>query len=173
MKRLAMLAAVMATLALGGTSALAANGSTTIEQFPVSFTMSSATCPNLRAGTTIKGTGTETSITTTTTDRERNDATTIQNTSQATGTATDQSGNAYVFSYANSFRVSSSSASPGVFSGRMTDSFTLAGLGPARLRNGFQAIVTTDFSTFFTFNPLSSFGDPLDFATGTARCDPL
>jgi hypothetical protein len=173
MKRLAILVVTAAAIAFGGTSALAAGGVTTIEQFPVSFTMSSATCPNLRAGTTIKGTGLETSITTTTTDKERNDVTTIQNTSQARGTATDQSGNAYVFNYENSFRVSNSAASPGVFSGRMTDSFTLAGVGPARLRNGFQAIVTTDFSTFFTFNPLSSFGDPLDFATGTARCDPL
>ena len=99
--------------------------------------------------------------------------TTIQNTSHANGTATDQAGNTYVFNYSNDFRVSDSVANPGVFSGRMTDSFSLAGQGPAKLHNGFQAIFTTDFSTFATFDPLTSRGDPLDFATGTAVCDPL
>jgi hypothetical protein len=89
------------------------------------------------------------------------------------GTATDQAGNAYVFNYANDFRVSNSGASPGVFSGRMTDSFSLAGQGPAKLHNGFQAIFTTDFDTLNTFDPLNSRGDPLDFATGAAACDPL
>jgi hypothetical protein len=139
--------------------------------FPVTFTLSAATCPNLPAGTTIEGTGMEKSITTTRTDA--GGITTIQNTSHASGTASDQAGNAYVFNYSNDFRISNSAANPAVFSGRMTDSFSLAGQGPAMLHNGFQAIFTSDFATFAAFEPLNSRGDPLDFATGTAVCDPL
>lgn len=166
-----MLVLATAAGALGVTSALAANGGATIEEFPVSFAMSAATCPNLPAGTVIEGTGTMKSITTTRTDKAG--VTTIQNASHAQGTATDQAGNSYVFEYENNFRLSNSAAEPGVFSGRMTDSFSLAGPGPAKLHNGFQAIFTTDFATFATFEELNSRGDPLDFATGAAVCDPL
>jgi hypothetical protein len=170
-KRLATLLLATAALALGGTSALAADGGATIDEFPVTFAILSATCPNLPAGTTIDGAGTMKSITTTRTDKDG--ITTIHNASHAHGMATDQDGNTYVFNYENNFRISNSAASPGVFSGRMTDSFSLAGKGPAKLHNGFQAIFTTDFVTFATFEPLNSRGDPLDFATGEARCDPL
>jgi hypothetical protein len=173
-KRLATLALATAAVALGGTSALAADGGATIDEFPVSFTMSSATCPNLPAGTTIVGTGTMKSISTERTDKDG--ITTSHNASHAHGTATDQAGNTYVFNYENNYRVSNSAANPLVFSGRMTDSFSLAGKGPAKLQNGFQAIFTIDFTTdppTFTFDPLNSRGDPLDFATGAAVCDPL
>jgi hypothetical protein len=171
-KRLATLVLAAAAFALAGTTALAADGGATIEEFPVTFTMSPQTCSNLPAGTTIDGVGTMRSITTTT---DKDGIKTIHNTSHANGTATDQAGNAYVFNYANDFRVSNSGASPGVFSGRMTDSFSLAGQGPAKLHNGFQAIFTTDFlpNGLATFDPLNSRGDPLDFATGAAACDPL
>jgi hypothetical protein len=136
----------------------------------VSFVMTSATCSNLAAGTTINGTGTMKSITVVNTDKDG--VTTVHNTSHATGTATDQAGNTYQFNYANTSRISNSAANPGVFSGRMTDSFSLAGDGPAHLNNGFQAIFTTDGPTF-SIEPLNSRGDPYDFAAGTARCDPL
>jgi hypothetical protein len=170
-KRLATLAVAAVALVLGGASALAADGGATIDEFPVSFVMTSATCPNLPAGATINGEGTMKSITTTKTDQDG--VTTVHNASHAQGTATDHAGNTYVFNYENHFRVSPSAENPGVFSGRMTDSFALAGNGPARLHNGFQAVFTTDFTTFATFEELSSRGDPLDFATGEARCDPL
>jgi hypothetical protein len=58
----------------------------------------------------------------------------------------------------------------------MVDSFSLAGSGPAHLNNGFRAEFTLDFSTgvpVASFVELSSRGDPLDFATGESRCDPL
>ena len=55
----------------------------------------------------------------------------------------------------------------------MVDSFSLAGNGPAKLQNGFQAGFTTDFETLFAFDELNSRGDPIDFTTGTAICDPL
>ena len=164
MKRLATLVLAAAALALGGTSALAAAGGATVEEGPVSFVMTSADCANLPAGTTIVGSGTQKSITNVRTDS--NGVTTVSNNTHAHGTATDQNGNTYVFNYTNDFRVSNAD-DPNVFSGRMTDAFSLAGNGPARLNNGFQAIFTTDFATFATLDELNSRGDPL------AGCDPI
>jgi hypothetical protein len=69
--------------------------------------------------------------------------------------------------------VSNSAAAPGVFNGTMTDSFSLAGQGPARLHNGFQASLSTDLATFFTFSNAHARGDPIDFDTLAAHCDPL
>ena len=165
MKRLATVVLAVAALALGGTSALAANGGATIEEDPVVFVLTSADCQNLPPGTTVTGTGTQKSITTVRTDN--NGITTIANNTTAQGTAIDQAGNTYVFNYANNFRISNSASTPGVFSGRMTDSFSLAGNGPARLSNGFQGIFTTDFLTFATIDELNSRGNPLE------GCDPL
>jgi hypothetical protein len=164
MKRLATLVLATAALAFGGTSALAADGGATVEEFPVNFVMTSADCANLPPGTTIVGSGTLKSITTVRTDS--NGVTTVSNNTHANGTATDQDGNTYVFNYANDFRVSNAD-DPEVFSGRMTDSFSLAGSGPARLNNGFQAVFTTDFTTFGTLDELNSRGDPLE------GCDPI
>jgi hypothetical protein len=55
----------------------------------------------------------------------------------------------------------------------MTDAFSLAGAGPARLHNGFVADIVTDFGALFTFAPRQSHGDPIDFSTGASVCDPL
>jgi hypothetical protein len=55
----------------------------------------------------------------------------------------------------------------------MTDHFSNSGSGPAKLNNGFVTNLTTDFTTFFIFDPISSFGDPVNFDDGSARCDPL
>jgi hypothetical protein len=147
----------------------AAVGSTTVERLPVSWKLSSDTCTNLPAGTTVEGTGTMKSIT-----RERTSAggvTTVSNTTTATGTATDQDGNTYVFLYSNTFRVANSTADPGVFTGMMNDAFTLAGPGPAKLSNGFTARIT-DFATF-TLDPIRAYGDPISFPEGEEHCDPL
>lgn len=171
MKRVAILAVGVSSLAFGGGSALAAGGGATVDTFPVSFVLSSAACSNLPGGTTINGSGTETSITTIRTDRSG--VTMVVNATHARGTATDQAGNAYVFNYSNEFRVSDTTANPATFSGLMTDSFSLSGSGPARLSNGFAARLTTDLATFFSFQELNSRGDPIDFATGSAHCDPL
>jgi hypothetical protein len=162
-KRLALTVIAIAALALGAGSALAA--APTIDVFPVEFTLSSDTCPNLAPGTTIVGAGSETSITSVSTDKKG--VTTVMNTSHAHGTATDQAGNTYVFNYANHFRVSDMGPGTG-FSGEMVDAFSLAGNGPAHLSNGFRAVFT-----FETLEELTSRGDPLDFSTGQAKCDPL
>jgi hypothetical protein len=170
-KRLALVAIAMVSVGLSATAAVAADGGATVETFPVSFVISSATCPNLAAGTTVTGSGTEKSITTTRTDRTG--VTTIVNSTHGQGTATDQAGNGYVWDYSNEFRVSNSTADRGVFSGLMSDHFSLSGSGPAKLSNGFVATITTDFATFFTFDPINSRGDPIDFSIGAAHCDPL
>jgi hypothetical protein len=159
------LVTAIALLAVPG----AAAGSATVERFPVSWVLSSDTCSNLPAGTTVEGTGTMKSI-----SRERTTAggvTTLSNTSTATGTATDQDGNTYVFLYSNTFRASNSTTDPGVFTGIMNDAFSLAGPGPAKLSNGFTARIT--ITTFFRFDPIRAYGDPISFPEGEARCDPL
>ncbi len=172
MKRLATVAIVLVALAIGVTSAEAANDSPTVSKFPVTFTLSSQNpCQYLPANTTVTGSGIETSITTVRT--HSNGVTTVVNATHAHGTATDQNSNAYVFNYSNEFRISNTVAHPDVFSGLMIDAFSLAGHGPARLHNGFVAKVTTTDSMPFSYKVLHAFGDPLDFATGKAHCDPL
>ena len=171
MKRLTLAVGVLVASALALTASTSAAGPPTFDEFPVSFVLTSATCPNLPPGTTVEGTGSGKSITSTRTDR--NGVTTVMNTTHSFGTATDQAGNRYVFNYSNSFSVSNTGQTDPVFTGRMVDSFSLAGSGPARLTNGFQAGFTTDFDTLFAFEELSSRGDPIDFATGVTICDPL
>jgi len=169
LKRLVLAVVAVVALLLPG-SALAHGANTTIEPFPADFVLSWETCPNLPKGTTITGTGTGTSITRTKTNRKG--ITTVFNSSIARSKATDQDGNRYRFLYSNQFRVSNTKADPDLYSGVMTDLFLLHGNGPARLRNGFLARITTDLAAF-EFDPIHEFGDPLDFDTGAAICDPL
>lgn len=170
MKRLVLTAVAAAALLLPG-SAVAGGGTTTIEPFPADFTLSWQTCPNLPEGTTITGTGTGRSITRTKTDPRG--ITTVFNSTIAPGKATDQDGNRYRFLYSNQFRVSNTTADPDLYSGVMVDLFVLKGNGPASLRNGFVARITTNLGEFFDFDPIFAFGDPIDFDTGAAICDPL
>jgi hypothetical protein len=168
-KRLA-LAAIAVVFLLSPSSAAAGGWETTVERFPADFTMSWEACPNLPEGTTITGTGTGTSVTKTRTDRRG--TTTVFNSSIAPGRATDQAGNRYRFLYSNQFLVSKTS-SESLFTGRMVDLFVLHGNGPANLRNGFLANIRTDLGDVFEFDPIFEFGDPIDFETGVAECDPL
>lgn len=172
MRRMATGIAIVAlVLTLDAGSALAAGGKTTVDSSPVSFTLSSATCSNLPNGTTVEGSGTETSVTTV---AERSGVTTVINSTHAFGTATDQDDRAYVFSYSNQFHVSNTVADPDLLTGIMTDHFSLSGSGPATLSNGFAANITAspDFS-FFSAEPINAHGDPIAFPEGTAHCDPL
>jgi hypothetical protein len=175
MKRLAVVSLTALSLVFGAGTAIAANGGATVETIPMSFaTLNSETCPYLPDGTSITWSGTGTSVTRSRTDA--NGITTIGNTTHANGVATDQDGNAYAFHYSNVFRISNTVADPAVFSGLMTDSFSLAGQGPAMLNNGFVAVFTTDFVSFGV-EPLTSWGDPISFAPFpqgfTPHCDPL
>jgi hypothetical protein len=175
-KRLTAASVAVLMLALGVGSATAGSGGATIESIPASFSLSSTStdgvpggCQYLPAGLTITWSGLEKSITLVRTDR--NGVTTIQNTTHAYGKASDQNGGTYAFNYSNSFHVTETSAGSGTFSGQMTDHFSLAG-GGIHLSNGFVANITTDFASF-TFDPIHSNGDPIDFATVAPHCDPL
>ena len=137
----------------------------------MSFVMTSATCPNLPPGTTIEGSGTKKSITIVKTDK--NGVTTIENTTHATGRRRIRPATPTCFNYANDFRISNSAANPGVFSGRMTDAFSLAGSGPAQPEQRIPGDLHDRLRHVASFEELNSRGDPLDFATATARCDPL
>jgi hypothetical protein len=167
-KRLATVAVVITALLIPG----GAFGKTTrkVETSQVTIALKSETCSNLPPGTTIDGTGTMTSITWTTKQHGRS---TVTNSSLAPGTATDQAGNQYTFLYSNQFQVSNTRSQRKVYSGQMIDVFTLQGAGPANLSNGFLARYTTDFKALQRFSPIDAFGDPIDFETGQAHCDPL
>lgn len=175
MQRFVISLVASVALSVGFSSQVAAaDGGATIDSFPVTFTVSSAQCGYLPAATTVNGSGTEKSVTTTRTDQ--NGVTTIENSTHAQGTATDNHGNTYVFNYSNSLRISNTLAHQDRFSGAMTDAFSLAGNGPAQLHNGFAAWFTTDpaFASF-TWTVRMSRGDPISFAAGpvVAHCDPL
>jgi hypothetical protein len=135
----------------------------------VVFTLTWETCPNLPTGTTLNGSGIESSITI---ERTKGGVTTTLNATHTHGTSTDQDGNVYVFDYSNEFRVSNTVDDPETFTGLMTDHFSNSGPGPAKLNNGFVANVTFT-PTSFTAEPISSFGDPLSFPDGATHCDPL
>ena len=174
MKRLVPAAVAVAVMLLPGT-AQAKRTERTIETKPVeTFTIKSADCSELPPGTTITSTGgTLTEITWTT---KRRGLSTVTNSELAPGTATDQAGNQYTFLYSNQSRVSNTRRRPKVYKGIMIDVFTLQGTGPATLSNGFLAKFTTDLTpTFdlFRLRPIDAFGDPIDFETVTAHCDPL
>jgi hypothetical protein len=172
MKGLAALAMVFVALAAGVTSAEAANGGPTVKTVHVTFVLPlvAGACSQLPAGTIVNGSGTETSITSV---RTRNGVTTIVNVTHTHGTATDQSGNTYVFNYNNEFRISNTVADPNTYSGLMFDTFSLSGHGPARLHNDFVAEVTTTNFAGFSYRPLHASGDPISFPDGAAHCDPL
>jgi hypothetical protein len=168
MRRLALIPALLVTVLV----ALPAGARPLVETFPVEFSLSSAECSNLAAGTTLAGSGIQKSITTVRTNASG--ITTIMNVSHAHGTSTDQDGNVYVFNYSNEFRGSNTVANPTLFTGLMTDHFSNSGSGPAKLNNGFVANITftPDFSTFSAV-PISSHGDPFNFPSGPNLCDPL
>jgi hypothetical protein len=121
-------------------------------QRPVTWTLTAAQCPNLPTGTTVTGIGTLSEV-------QGGDRVSIEH---ATGTATDQAGNVYRWSY--SFRAVSRSGDSELW----VDHFVLAGAGPAGLNNGFVAVVSPD-----GVDVIHEFGDPINFETITPICDPL
>jgi len=167
-KRFLTVAGLAVAMIAGGTGAAAAQTT----RSPKSFELSSQTCPRLPAGTTVKGTGRETSVTRMITDPATG-LVTVVNYTKTVGTATDNKGGKYRFDYRNSFHVQNSAAAPATYVGTMFDLFALMGRGPSRIRNGFTAIVTTDLAASFVYQRLLAWGDPISFLDGTAHCDPL
>jgi len=169
LKRLVTAAVCLGVLLVPST-APAARTTRTIETTPVNFEIRSESCRHLAAGTTITGTGTLTTVTWTTRRRGRRTITSFET---ALGTATDQAGNQYTWLYSNDARLSNTRARRRLYSGLMTDVFTLSGNGPVRLQNGFLARYVTNFDRFTRIRPVNAFGDPYDFTRRQARCDPL
>lgn len=176
-KRATVIVGVLAGLCLAAGPAAAAGGhglggppTVSTVSFVNGAGLSNATCQFVPAGTTISWTGPETARTIVRTDASG--VTTVSVVSHASGKATDNNGNTFAFNYSNAFRVSNSLADPTTFTGVMTDHFSLA--GPSlQLSNGFRAALTTNLGDVFVFDPINSRGDPIDFATGAAHCDPL
>ena len=173
LKQSASVAVVMVGLCLAAVPAQAGLGgppSVSTVSFVEGAGLSNATCPFVPAGTTISWTGPERASTIERTDA--NGVTTLSVVSHASGKAEDNHGNTYAFDYSNAFRISNSVGDLSTFSGTMTDHFSLT--EPAlHLTNGFIASLTTNFSDVFIFNPINSRGDPIDFTSGSAHCDPL
>jgi hypothetical protein len=113
--------------------------------------LTAAQCPNLPTGTTVTGTGTLREV--------HGGRVSIE---QATGTATDQDGNVYRWSY--SFRAVRRSGDTELW----VDSFVLAGAGPAKLNAGLVVVVSPD-----GVEVIHEHGDPYNFETFTPICDPL
>jgi hypothetical protein len=167
----------MLALTLGAGTATAATIDVVVEEVPAGFTMSSTEtngvsggCEFLPEDVVISWEGTLRSVTLV--KVEPSGALTIQNTSTASGKATDEDDNEYAFSYSNHFKVTETAPGSGLFTGTMTDHFSLAG-NQIKLNNGFTATFTTNFEDVFEFDPSREFGSPLDFETDAPLCDPL
>ena len=176
MTRLIAASMTVLALAFGASTASAATIETSVEDVPAAFTMSSTATNGVPGGCDLLPTGVEVSWegtlhSVTLVKVEPNGALTIQNTSTASGKATDGV-NEYAFSYSNHFKVTETAPESGLFSGKMTDHFSLAG-NHVKLNNGFIATFTTNFEDAFELDPSREFGSPLDFETGAPLCDPL
>ena len=169
---IAAAATMIATAASVVPAHAANNPSRSVTSHPVSWTIESANCTQIPAGTTVIGSGTITDVTTIRVDQsgvrhERTD-------SHAEGSAVDQDDNVYSFRYDSVATAQNSLASPQVFNGLFVDAFGLRGHGPAAMTNGFTADFTDDRNAgTFLINPRSVRGDPIAFPSGPSRCDPL
>lgn len=173
MKRLIAASIALFALAFGASTASAVSSGATVEDISTGFTISSTEtngfptgCEFLPEGVVISWEGTLHSVTLE--KVEPSGAVTIENTSVASGKASDEDDNAYAFSYANHFKITETSPGSGLFTGTMIDHFSLAGHG-IKLNNGF----TATFTDFSVLEPSREYGSPLDFATGLPLCDPL
>ena len=146
-----------------------------VNVFPANWTLTSAQCSLLPPGTTLTGSGTLTDKKSTETEHG-----TIEEIYDdfASGTAVDQNGKTYSWTYDNYVKVENDDDNQTLFTGRMSDTFRLKGTGSnkgrIKLRNGFDATVVDDrLAGTFEINPKSSYGDPFNFPLGPGRCDPL
>ena len=173
-KKLTAVATLAAGLLIGSVVPAEASNKPTkteVPPFPVSWTIDSANCTQLPAGTTVTGSGMMTVETTTRVDQQG--VTHVRFVAQAEGEASDQDGNAYVFRYANNYQIHNSVEQPHNYNGLMVDHFSLRGHGPAALSNGFTARGFEDFAVgTFGLDPISVHGDPFAFPSGPGLCDP-
>jgi hypothetical protein len=164
----ALLLAVGATAALGGDSPAPV---APVEETEVSWTIKKGQCKNLPPGLKVTGEGTSRKYVT---FASAADGTTAYTELVIiTGTATDNRGGTYRFDYHNVLTTPDADAP---FTAIMSDHFTLKGRGAANgLHSAFLAnfTLTSEDPLVASLEKIWSTGDPIDFATGTARCDPL
>ena len=134
---------------------------------PVTFTITSSQCSSVPAGADVQGTGLQTDIA-----RVHVTGGVMREiiTSHAYGTAVDQLGNTYSWSYTLQQNATSSDGQN--WSGSAADHFSLTGNGPVHIVAGFVGSITYSANTF-TITPSTVIGDPLDFATLAPHCDPI
>jgi hypothetical protein len=127
------------------------------------FRIAAGQCPDLPAGLSITGRGISRTIT-------HESATGFNVFTVIKGLASDSKNGHYRFTYHNTV----TGPGPGGVS-LISDHFSLVGTGTASgLRSAFAAKIAFDATGGVTlFEPLFVVGNPLDFATGTAICDPL
>ena len=145
----------------------ARRGAANPNSHPVSFTITSSQCSSVPAGANVQGNGFQTDIA-----RVHVTGGVLREivTSHAYGTAVDQLGNTYVWSY--SFQQNATSSDAQNWAGSAVDHFSLTGNGPVHIVAGFVGSVTYSATTY-TVAPRTVIGDPLDFATLSPHCDPL
>ena len=134
---------------------------------PVSFTITSSQCSSVPVGADVQGNGFQTDIA-----RVQVTGSVMREiiTSHAYGTAIDQLGNTYVWSYSAEQNATSSDGQN--WAGSLVDHFSLAGNGPVHIVAGFVGSITYSATTF-TITPSTVIGDPIDFAALSPHCDPL
>ena len=134
---------------------------------PVTFTITSSQCSTVPAGADVQASGVQTDITSV---HVTGSVLREIVTSHASGTAVDQLGNTYVWSY--SFQQNATSSDGQNWAGSAVDHFSLTGNGPVHIVAGFVGSVTYSATTY-TVAPSAVIGDPLDFSTLAPHCDPL
>ena len=173
LKRTILAAAVALLLGLGATAALGGDSPVPVppEETAVTWTLPKGQCKNLPKGLRVTGEGTSRTYVTSATAEDGTTA--FTELTVITGTATDNRGGTYRFDYHNVLTTSDADAP---FVGIMSDHFTLKGRGAADgLHSAFLAdfTLTSEDPLVASFDKIWSTGDPIDFATGAARCDPL
>jgi hypothetical protein len=163
------LGAAVAAAALVATSGSAAHaGGPERGEYDTAWTVTSSNCTQIPEGTVLTGTGSghfKNNV------RTRADGTSIVNgLAHASGTAADQDGNVYTWTYTNNFV---GEIVGGTVTGRMVDSFTVGGSGPAAYTTGFQADVVEVIGVSWDATPNWVRGDPFDFEADMGRCDPI
>jgi hypothetical protein len=134
------------------------------------WTVVAEKCSQVPAGTVIKGIGKGVSNQRTV-YHEDGSETFIAN-DVISGTATDQNGKSYTWSYKNSNRASNTSDDLGLFVGKMNDYFELTG-GPLAYVTSFKATTAFDPARKIDIlSPARIVGDPVQFAPFENRCDP-
>ena len=143
-------------------------GAAVPNSFPVAFTITSAQCSSVPAGADVQGNGFQTNIV----NRHVTGGVIREIvTSHAYGTATDQLGNTYAWSYSAQQNATSSDGQN--WAGSFVDHFSLAGSGPVHIVAGFVGSITLNGNTITGITPSTVIGDPIGFGDLSPHCDPL